>query len=912
MTRAWYALIAVFALVACGLIHLKKQADLQHAAAAYRHESHDESQRVADRIEHQFAQVFEGLRTIARLPGVRRIDSSARSFDANARATTQEIYNNLASGFAISEVYVVPRDLNPDAPGAAHAAPLVTFDELIVGRTADERPDLRRSGPREIVPEVEIHEYRLMRQQLAKMAAEHPLESGIRGLDYPAYGGPEVVTCDNSRYDPRRPDDRDRSGLVYSVPFYGDDGALRGAISGVVLTHVLRDLLPDGRYVLHNAADGWLAPAHESGEWQRHVDDIRADRAAPGLIYSEVLPLRIRDTSGEWRLWIGAPDNRYWARSDVVAAWHAAALGYLLVAILALALVLRVRDNARRIAEQQHMNVELAERVRHRTLELELERDRAQAATRAKSEFLANMSHEIRTPMNGVLGMLDLLSMTPQTKEQSEFSGIARDSAEALLGILNDILDFSKVEAGALELEEIPFDLHRAIEEPCVLLAHRAQEKGLELACYVPDDVPRGVRGDPLRLRQVLINLVGNAIKFTEHGEVVVWTSATTAGDGTVRVTIEVRDSGIGISPEVRTRLFQAFSQADGSMTRRYGGTGLGLAISARIVQMMGGDIDVQSEPGRGATFRFDIVLRAAPELDVPQPGLAAQRIGRLRVLLVDDNATSRLIVEHHLDAWGFDRESTASVAEAQAALERAHAAGRPFGLVLLDLGMPDRDGLALGRAMQMDERFRGVARIVLCAHGGTDAASLEAAGIAICHVKPVRPSQLLDDIASLFGLPQETPGPAKSVAAPPSIDGSGTPLTVLLVEDNIVNQKVALGALRRLGVTASLATDGEQAVARLSTERFDLVLMDCQMPVMDGFAATRAVREREAGEALPRQVIVAMTANAMAGDRELCLEAGMDDYLTKPFNLGALLAVMEKWLPGFTVPADVAQKRNV
>jgi signal transduction histidine kinase/CheY-like chemotaxis protein len=692
------------------------------------------------------------------------------------------------------------------------------------------------------------------------------------------------------------------------VPFYAADGRFKGAISGVVLTHVLRDLLPDGQYVLRHAAANWLAPSHQPGVWSQHLDDIRAGRPAGGLIHSEVLPLRIRDAAGEWLLWVGTPDSQFNARGDVIAASHAAALGYLLVAILALALVLRVRDTARHRASLERVNAELAERVRARTLELEQERDRAQAATRAKSEFLANMSHEIRTPMNGVIGMLDLLEMTPQTREQRDFSGIARNSAESLLGILNDILDFSKIEAGRLELEEISFDLHRTIEESCALLAHRAQEKGLELACFVPDDVPRNVCGDPLRLRQVLINLVGNAIKFTAQGEVVVWTAAAADADGTLRISIEVRDTGIGIPAEVKSRLFQAFSQADGSTTRRFGGTGLGLAISARIVQMMGGEIGVESELGHGATFRFNVALRPSSEPVAPRPGLASQRIDRLRVLVVDDNATNRMILEHHLDAWRLAHASAGSAAEALVLLAAGHAAGQPFGLVLLDYHMPERDGLDLGRAMQQDLRFRDITRIMLSSIERVDPAALTAAGIAACHTKPVRPSQLLDDIATLYGMPQETPAPGD---AGPEI-AADRAISVLLVEDNIVNQKVALGGLRRFGATASLATDGRQALDRLATQRFDLVLMDCQMPVMDGLEATALIRAREAREARPRQVIIAMTANAMAGDRELCLEAGMDDYLTKPFNLSALLALLEKWIPGYAAPAAVAQKRKV
>ncbi|MFO1427952.1 MAG: response regulator [Steroidobacteraceae bacterium] len=927
MTRKWHAIIAAFALGGAALIHLKERSDLEHARAAFRHEAHDDAIRAAARVEAHFRAVFEGLRTIARLPGVRSIDPRGRNFDANARGTAQEIYNNLASGHAISEFYIVPLALDPDAAAgsAAPRAPIATFDELIVGRTAGAE-HRGQDGP--VVEEVEIDEYRLMRRQLAQMRALHPEERRIDGLRYPAYGGPEVITCDNSRYDPRRPDDRDRSGLVYSVPFFGPGGALEGAISGVMLTHALRDLLPAGPYVLHQAANGWLAASHAAGDWRRHREAIHADRPAPGLIYSEALPLAIDDASGRWTLWVGLPDASFWQRGDVLAARHAAWLGYALVALLAIAMLLVQRSVAQRRLMILEMNRELSDRVRERTRDLELERDRAHAATRAKSEFLANMSHEIRTPMNGVLGMLELLSMTKLDREQRDFTEIARGSADALLVLINDILDFSKIEAGKLDLEEIPFDLHRAIEEPCRLLAARAQEKGIELTCFVPPEVPRSARGDPTRLRQLLMNLVGNAIKFTERGEVSVWASATSGPAGALQLAVEVRDTGIGIPAEARSRLFQAFSQADGSTTRRYGGTGLGLAICARIVQMMEGQIEVQSEPGHGSTFRFTVMLRESQEPQSRSDGALSlsERLGALRALVVDDNATNRLILERHLAAWGIAHDSVADVDAALAALHAAQQSGKPFRLALVDYHMQGRDGLELGREMQRDPALREVARIMLSSHGGVARSELDTAGFAACHAKPVRASQLFDDIAGLFGLPLETrtAEPAGPPAGAVAATGPAAAPRVLLVEDNTVNQKVAIAALARLGIDAALVTDGQQACDRLAGERYDLVLMDCQMPVLDGFAATREIRAREAREGRAHQLIVAMTANTMQGDEQRCREAGMDDFLTKPFNLAALAALLERCLPGFTAtpPAAAAdaklaraggvQKRNV
>jgi PAS domain S-box-containing protein len=520
-------------------------------------------------------------------------------------------------------------------------------------------------------------------------------------------------------------------------------------------------------------------------------------------------------------------------------------------------------------------------------------RDEALRAAQAKGEFLANMSHEIRTPMNGVLGMLELLQASRLSDEQREFATTARNAAEALLGIINDILDISKIEAGKLELERLDLDVRAVVEDVCFILGGRAEDQGLELACFVPLNIPR-VKGDPTRLRQVLINLVGNAIKFTQRGEVVVRAEVESEGAATVKLRIEVKDTGIGMSPEVQARLFTPFTQADGSTTRRFGGTGLGLSICKNLAEMMGGAIGVNSVQGQGSTFWFTVGLEKISAAGL-EP-MERNRLRDLRVLIVDDNATSRKILEHYTQATGM-RATTAENGER--ALEFLHAAarlGQPFDIALLDLQMPGMDGLELAQTMGRDPALRNIPRIMLSSIGQIDAGRLAAAGIQASLTKPVRHAPLLDALAKVVGQIPHVPQPSgESTREWQTFPGR----RVLLVEDNPLNKKLALLVLQRFEIDVTVAHHGREALAAIGRDSFDLVLMDCQMPEMDGFEATRAIRKWENGNGNPasRLPIIAMTANAMEGDRERCLAAGMDDYLTKPFTQTHLQAMLSKWL---------------
>jgi PAS domain S-box-containing protein len=530
-------------------------------------------------------------------------------------------------------------------------------------------------------------------------------------------------------------------------------------------------------------------------------------------------------------------------------------------------------------------------------LELIRAKEKAEEATRAKSEFLANMSHEIRTPMNGIMGMYSLLQSTALSAEQSDFVQTGKRCADGLLTVINDILDFSKIEAGKLDLETIAFDPRATIEDLITMPAAQAQEQGLEFVYHIDPEVPARLMGDPGRLRQILFNLIQNAVKFTQHGEVGLWVTLDAQDPCKAAIGFAVKDTGIGISPDEQARLFTSFQQLDSSTTRRYGGAGLGLVIARRLTELMGGHIEVQSQLGQGSTFRVALRLAKAREAPPqPQPAATPGSLQGKRVLIVDDNQTNLAILERLLKRWGCDCDCAAGGAMALTLMRAIAKAGAAYDLVITDMQMPEMDGAELGRRIKADPDLRDAAMVMLTSLGlRGDAADMKRIGFEAYLTKPVRPDHLHACLLTVLGRGQKQDPAAPLVTRHALSEAKRSSIRILLAEDNPINQKIALHLLARFDFQADAVPNGQAAIAALATTPYDLVLMDVEMPEMDGYEATRTIRD-PASKVLDHGVpVVAMTARAVDESRKACAAAGMDGYIAKPIQPDALLRVIEE-----------------
>lgn len=679
-----------------------------------RRESTLESHNQARAIERALTEVYQGMRTLARLPSIRNIDPDASSLSFDARTSAQEIYNTLASNVAVSEVYIIPRDFDPDAvePGRP-TLPIVTFDERIVGRTADDAagPSDTPSGSAGGIPEIEIHEFRVMRDQIARLIAAGFGRSDGLALDYPALISREVITCDNTHYSPTNPNDRDRMGVVYSLPFYGDDGELKGIVSAVMLGSAISNLMSGQELALVNTSTGDVFGSLGRDIPARRRQLVLAGLPDPELAFSEIVGLNLRDLDGRWHLWAGAVTWPTAARSALSSArqnaWikHAGVTAFFLL----LAVIVHVVLNRQRLTAERNRRLEAE--VLHRTRDLEAARMDAEAASRAKSAFLANISHEIRTPLNGIVGVVEMLQRAAAAPGLSRHLTTLRGLSGTLLDLLTDVLDLSRIEAGKLTLVAGPVGPANLVREVVALLAPSARTKGLALTAEMDTELPDRIACDGARLRQILVNLVSNAIKFTDRGSITVMMRAhqKPSPDNPV-LEIDVVDTGCGIPAEEAAVILEPFGRARSSESAAIPGSGLGLSIVRGIVEAMSGQLTLESTVGQGT--RFNVVIPYEPVVaDVTREAAGVVLARGLKVLLVEDNAVNQAVGTFMLEELGCEVTLAACGQDAVALVENAH-----FDLALMDCRLPDISGLEATRIIRAREAEAGRRRLAIIA----------------------------------------------------------------------------------------------------------------------------------------------------------------------------------------------------
>jgi signal transduction histidine kinase/DNA-binding NarL/FixJ family response regulator len=784
-----FAVVGVTSAALFALIRYKSDSDMTEELAHYRTESQLEAERAAGEVAEKLHLIQQGLRTITLLPGVRRIASQGSEIDADSEAAIQQLYNNLKSNVDISEVYIVPADIDPDRPEASQE-PIMAFDELIVNAAARarERGELAEVEHEEDDPEVEIFEYRALRDQMTWLRENHPTDAAFAGLDRPMISTAEMITCDNTVFIHTRRDE-DRSGIILSVPFYGLDGTLHGAVSAIVRTGALVGYLPQSNAGLLNTAHGFNALSSEPGVERLFSDDLLAGRPSPDLLYSAAVklvdhdarghaaPTSVLDARGSWILWAGRPNSDFFSSGSAtsIKAFEnlATAIAAVFTLLALIGLVIMRLYLLRRTANEAALADALYA---------------AEAASRAKSAFLANMSHEIRTPLNGVLGMAQVLESQKLSAEARPLVETIRDSGNSLVAMLNDVLDLSKIEAGKVDLSPEDTDFRQVMRRVERLYTAAAAAKGIALKVEIDASVPERLSFDAMRMQQCVSNLVANAIKFTESGTVSVSANCQPLAGGVWMAGICVADTGIGINEDAVGKLFQVFTQADESTTRRFGGTGLGLAISRKLARLMGGDITVASIPGRGSAFTFNFVAHAAADPPRSQPLNDGQSVvdfanlDDLRVLVVDDNPLNRKVVRlllapHH--AWIVEAENGLG------ALEQLDAG--TFDIVLLDAHMPVMDGATtIKRIRESMKPWSQLPVIALTADAmNGDREKYLKMGMSGYASKPVTRVVLLTEMSKVLGdRPAKSAERTAGTSSSPEAAGADQPASSLADDD--------------------------------------------------------------------------------------------------------------------------------